>query len=220
MSRHPHVQLPLSVRRNKIRVSLRDARRSLLTVAAAASILFSVAVTAMWVRSYFVYDYVVRIREVSWHFSSCWGRVTVHVGWLRGSIDQKDESFRYYQPYPPRPVARLRGPESAGVTHNWRALGFRFRRAVPAAATPQSGGRGTADHNISVGVPYWFLVLLTGAPPGWWFRRRWHERRRERRRRLGQCEHCGYDLRGSPQRCPECGLALAPVSPRALPATA
>lgn len=33
-------------------------------------------------------------------------------------------------------------------------------------------------------------------------------RRKLRRRRIknGQCTHCGYDLRGSRQRCAECGL--------------
>ncbi len=71
------------------------------------------------------------------------------------------------------------------------------------------GGAGLRDSwtDAYLQFPHWFLVLLLAVPPamsavGWL-------RRRHRRRLLGTdarpCPTCGYDLRATPNRCPECG---------------
>jgi hypothetical protein len=51
-------------------------------------------------------------------------------------------------------------------------------------------------------VPGWFPVLMLGLPSTLWLFRRF---RRHRRVRAGRCLVCGYDLRATPDKCPECG---------------
>jgi len=56
-------------------------------------------------------------------------------------------------------------------------------------------------------VPFWSVVPALAAMIGLllWRDRSW--RRRDRRKREGLCANCGYDLRATPERCPECGMA-------------
>jgi hypothetical protein len=58
--------------------------------------------------------------------------------------------------------------------------------------------------------PRWcmgMIAALAGILPGMWAYRRSCEREQDRRRARGECAVCGYDMRSSPQRCPECGTA-------------
>lgn len=57
---------------------------------------------------------------------------------------------------------------------------------------------------IYLGMPYWaaYVLWLPGLLLVWvWWRRQLIRRRIK----LGQCVTCGYDLRATPDRCPECG---------------
>ena len=58
-------------------------------------------------------------------------------------------------------------------------------------------------------IRHWLLLLITLPPPLAWFLT---ARLRERmlRRSEGLCCHCGYNLRATPERCPECGAVPSP----------
>jgi hypothetical protein len=55
---------------------------------------------------------------------------------------------------------------------------------------------------LLVAIPHWSVALLAAALPAGWLV---VAGRGTRRRSSGACASCGYDLRASPERCPECG---------------
>jgi hypothetical protein len=58
---------------------------------------------------------------------------------------------------------------------------------------------------LEVAAPHWFLVVVFFMPPMLWWWRRHVARRPHAMQSL--CPSCGYDLRATPGRCPECGTA-------------
>jgi len=72
-----------------------------------------------------------------------------------------------------------------------------------------SSARGRAWGNAA-GAPYAvfsihcaYLLILLAVPPTLWLLDR---RKNTRGGRARRCASCGYDLRATPERCPECGL--------------
>jgi hypothetical protein len=60
---------------------------------------------------------------------------------------------------------------------------------------------------ISLGLYAWQAMILTGALPAvqlYLWRRHMRERPKQ-----GLCQKCGYDLRATPDRCPECGTVVS-----------
>ena len=86
------------------------------------------------------------------------------------------------------------------------AMGVRWRRERMTLRHPQSRAVVGVVSRVDTFVLWlgWPLVV-TAALPGWWMLR---ERKRRRAGRVGSCRVCGYDLRASRERCPECGTAV------------
>ena len=82
----------------------------------------------------------------------------------------------------------------------WTLLGVRYRH--PEVLSMPGLPKGDV-HVIS--VPYWSMLLVPAMPFAFAIAR-W--RRRRSRIRRGLCLVCGYDLRATPDRCPECGTSV------------
>lgn len=83
------------------------------------------------------------------------------------------------------------------TAQKWHFLGFRVA----------AGTLGTWGWKFgAVLVPYWALLIPLALASSTGLRRAIV---RARRRRRGQCVACGYDLRQSPERCPECGRPVS-----------
>jgi hypothetical protein len=167
-------------------------RRLLITSLAAVSAIACLACAALWVHS--CHRHGIALYERGRH------KVTAvslmgHTGIIIGRAENRPYpsqrglwggSFRF------EPDSAYR--EYYGTEPN--ALGFAYDD------TGRSHLDGLDEDQVAFVVPHWFWVAAFALPPvlrllAW--------RRRRRRVRLGHCPACGYDLRASTGRCPECG---------------
>ena len=68
-------------------------------------------------------------------------------------------------------------------------------------------------HYVTLIFPYWALMLLLAPLP---LQALYAALVRRRRRVSGQCAHCGFDLRASSGRCPECGTPIVSTNSQPL----
>ena len=175
-------------------------RRRLFNLLTALSLMLCVAACALWVRSLSLCDQVSRLGDRYGVLA-----VSQH-GWLRLRVDRRASAD-------PSPYANWQHDvfPAVRVRYNPGPFPFRWRWARFAAGYGFGGlASGTPyDRYYLLGFPLWFPAVAFAVAPAV---RTWFVLVRRRRRRRGEhglCPRCGYDLRATPGRCPECGTVAA-----------
>jgi hypothetical protein len=187
--------------------------RRLITVASA---LACVAATVFWIRSFEDVRWFLR-RQTLVDEKRLELR-TVSIRWFAGRISIQGMIERYTDVAPSmRERARTWVSSRRGYPHL-----FDYRKISPAPANSVWRRRGfywvygrnnfpvPPDWNFVridrvVAFPLWFPAFVTVVLPFAWIVGCIRHRRRELQ---GRCLSCGYDLRASADRCPECGTPM------------
>ena len=85
------------------------------------------------------------------------------------------------------------------ATTHWVHVGIEFH--IGTIRIDELGGGPKTKYYIVL-IPHWFMLFLCSILPVCWATRATFSRACK-----GHCRRCGYDLRASAGRCPECGTA-------------
>ncbi len=200
------------------------SRRRMANVLTLASLAVFVALVALRVRGQWTADAFTRNgrrqsgREATTYERGFWlsrGGVYWWSRTVRGVYESEEDAALVVRvaaepasAHDTRPAFRARvAPGSI-----WSRLGFSLTRSEGLLLTGSSPESGVvrpvsgADSSITITTPLWPAMALFAFLPT---ARAVRAYRHARRRKPGYCRACGYDLRATPQRCPECGQAAS-----------
>jgi hypothetical protein len=192
-------------------------RRHIFTFCWVLSLLLLFAVCLMWVRSHWVGD-VVEWRRVTRDERIVWSWYLVLSsgdGGLGLSRDAEDYEAAYATLLDTGPRWSLDGWRRTSPTYPQPAFHAGAGKPTPMFAFRwgAAGNRRGGAVRRELIVPYWTPALLLALAPAVRLTRLLRDRRARHSAAFGRCHECGYDLRATPDRCPECGVATPSVSP-------
>jgi len=190
-------------------------KRRAFNIVSALSLLLCVAVAVLWVRSYWASDAIYVMRWEDEEQLTFFTQDVLVVG--RGGVGfsrrvesgdrgtfrndvEAGSKARGWAIHSPQWLRREAKYPQFHVLSTDVPTWFHWRRW----ARGDFKGRPGTQYWYDLIVPLWCLVLPFAVAPLLWMNG-W--RRRRRRNRRGLCPSCGYDLRATLERCPECGMA-------------
>ncbi len=178
--------------------------RLILNVLSLLSAAICVAACSLWARSRIVCDmcdfhrtyYSEPARGLThFRFSAYSARGEVGFSWASTRLEGPGEAWGLERKYIPHGL-RFSTASVAQTVSLPLLQGFNFRWL-------ESDGIGHTT-GLESAAPLWLLAVTTAVFPTVWWRRRIVNRRNCGK--VGRvCRRCGYDLRATPERCPECG---------------
>jgi hypothetical protein len=176
----------------------------LFNVLAVLSLLLCVGISALWIRGGWMYYSVWGIyhakQAAAWPGIGPGGGIDSEPGrmsfWMSRKAGADKPNWLHFESTPAR---RFQDDWTQNVLEpRFRLMGFRYYTIDD---SPTYKGASPTALGFNVDLPDWFLVAVTATAPALWLRRRL------KKKPLPEfaCRTCGYDLRATPWRCPECG---------------
>jgi hypothetical protein len=195
----------------KICVGIQMRFAMLCLISAMATALCAV-VAAAWVRSAWRTDEFAVAGQRKYFVQSYGGKLGFGVArwWTYSGADALEVANRN-GPHTDPPMVETRYPRRVivnGGFYRLTDLQSGWFGSSRQGISNLSRGRFTSEWADIVYLPHWaaiaaLLPFALAAVPGLMARRR-----RRRLRRAMRCENCGYDLRATPGKCPECGSVV------------
>jgi len=190
-------------------------RRSLLSGLTALSLILFFTTLTLWVRSYWREDLFSMQAFRSWQFGSNEGsfrffRITTYPARIVNPQSNNPQAVHVGPAQSMSNVVQFGHFSTIPHPNVWMVFGFDPLRFTSYAVANSGKPIGIVEKGRGLHFPAWSLAVLAAALPIGrvaTFRR---NALRRRQARDGKCLNCGYDLRSTPERCPECGT----ISPK------